>query len=240
MREGFLSIRWVPRLESLRFRRVNVQKPREPHYERAKYLALVKPMYEVDKSAYLPPSVTCRKTEEQKRNTTRIDNPLERIIAKELYDKCESSKMVCFVHTNPISGEDQFQARVLLKRDNMEIGVYSKYTVATAFENTRYEAILPLFVTHTAIIFSQETNIDKLLKVLKKVPQYILMGGIIDNRLLSVTQLKKYSELKDITTARAQLVSVLNLCAQQTVSQLMAHPQRLIAQLQLHANSQKS
>lgn len=37
------------------------------------------------------------------------DNPLERIIAKELYDTVEKSNMVCIVHTNPILGEDEFQ-----------------------------------------------------------------------------------------------------------------------------------
>lgn len=58
----------------------------------------------------------------------------------------------------------------------MKIERHSKYTLERAFRNTRYEAILSLFVTHSAIIFSNEPKVDKLLKILKKTPEYVLMG----------------------------------------------------------------
>ncbi|CAH1388401.1 unnamed protein product [Nezara viridula] len=236
VKEGLLGVKWIPRLESLRYRRVNVQRPRPPHYIRAKYEALVKPIYKYD-TIFKPPPVKCMKNEELAVRKVEIDNPLERIIAKELYEKMESSKFIGFLHVNPISGEDKFQARVLLFREKTSIEIFSKKTVDKAVRGTIYENILPLFVTETAIIFSEEVHVDKILKVLRKIPQYVLMAGIIDKRLLSVSQLKQYAELKDITTARAGLVSLLNSFGQQIVNNITAHPRNLATQLQLYAES---
>ncbi|XP_014278958.1 large ribosomal subunit protein uL10m [Halyomorpha halys] len=235
-KEGLLGVKWIPRFESVRFRRVNVQRPRPPHYLRAKYEALVKPIYKEDTS-YLPPTVKCMKNQELEKNTIDIINPLERIIAKELYQKLESSKFVGFLHVNPICGEDEFQARVLLFRERVSIDKFSKKVVDKAVRGTIYESILPLFITHTAIIFSEELHVDKILKVLRKIPQYVLMAGIVDNRLLNVSQLKTYAELKNITTARAGLVSLLNSFGQQIVNNITAHPRNLATQLQLYSES---
>ena len=58
----------------------------------------------------------------------------------------------------------------------MDIEQYSNQTVARAFRGTIYEAILPLFIVHNAIVFSKEPHVDKLFKVLKKIPQYVLLG----------------------------------------------------------------
>lgn len=58
----------------------------------------------------------------------------------------------------------------------MTLEIHSKHTVKLAVSGTQYEAILPLFVTHNAIIFCDEPKVGKLIKVLKKIPQTILMG----------------------------------------------------------------
>lgn len=64
-------MKWIPRLESLRYRRVNVQKPRAPFYLRAKYEELVKPIYKED-SIFRTPPIKCMKNEELQRKTLEI------------------------------------------------------------------------------------------------------------------------------------------------------------------------
>lgn len=62
---GVLSGRWSASVTSVRYRRVNVQKPRAPHYERAKVLELIKPIFrDPSKIESLPPSSTCLKQKE--------------------------------------------------------------------------------------------------------------------------------------------------------------------------------
>lgn len=60
----------------------------------------------------------------------------------------------------------------------MDIQKYSKYTAKLALENTRFEAVLQLFVAHNVIVFCDEPKVEALLKILKKIPQYILMGKL--------------------------------------------------------------
>lgn len=237
IRDCLLRLKWSPVLCTQRFKRINVQRPRAPHYERAKVLALLKPQYKEDPSFYLPPSLKCRKQEELKQQLIRAENPLEKILAKEMLDRFQSSKFVAFLHTNPICGEDKFQAKVKLKREKMDIHIYSKYTAKLALEGTSFEAVLQLFVAHNAIVFCDEPKVESLIKCLKKIPQYILMAAIVDNRLLSLSQLEKYVQLKDLSTARAHFVAQLNCVANNVVTQLNQHQTTLVTRLQQIADA---
>ncbi|KAK9510211.1 hypothetical protein O3M35_005044 [Rhynocoris fuscipes] len=232
LRECMLRVKWSPAFCAQRFKRINVQRPKAPHFERAKYLALLRPQFKEDPSEYLPPSLKCRKKQELEKNTVREENPFEKILAKEMFDLFEKSKLVAFLHRNPILGEDEFQAKIKFKRENMDIRVYSRHTAKLAFEGTRYEPVLKLFVTHNSLVLSDEPNVAKLMQILKKIPQYILLAAIVDNRLLSVSQLETYVRLKDLTTARAQFAAVLNNAAQNVVMRLNQQQTTLITRLQ--------
>uniref|UniRef100_A0A023F7D4 Large ribosomal subunit protein uL10m n=1 Tax=Triatoma infestans TaxID=30076 RepID=A0A023F7D4_TRIIF len=237
VRDCLLRLKWSPALCTQRFKRINVQRPRAPHYERAKVLALLKPQYKEDPSLYLLPALKCRKQEELKQQLIRVENPLEKIIAKEMLERFQNSKLVAFLHANPICGEDEFQAKVKLKREKMDIQIYSKYTAKLALEGTRFEAVLQLFVAHNALVFCDEPKVEVLMKTLKKIPQYILMAAIVDNRILSLSQLEKYVQLKDLSTARAHFVAQLNSVANNVVTQLNQHQTTLVTRLQQIADA---
>lgn len=149
-----LRLKWKPGLQFFRGRRVNVQRPRPPHYERALALAVLQPQYDWDlnKTRSLPNAETCRKVEEIERYKKRPvswfarlgdvpiiiqledtgiyivhlvlilyctvfgnlfqDNPLEKIIAKELKELFDSKKFVAFLHANTMSGEELFEVSI--------------------------------------------------------------------------------------------------------------------------------
>lgn len=71
---GILQQNWTPFLQVLRFRRVNIQKPRPPFYLRAKVLEFVKPkLPKIDVTLWTKPNAaTCKKEEEQQQMKTRI------------------------------------------------------------------------------------------------------------------------------------------------------------------------
>lgn len=100
---------------------------------------------------------------------------------------------------------------------------------------TKYEAIAPLFESKNCIIFSQDLKIPQLLKISKKSPQMTLLAGIAENRLLSRNEMVNLATLPDITTARAQFVSVLNSIGGGVVQHLQAHQTNLAGLLDSHA-----
>lgn len=67
-----------------------------------------------------------------------------------------------------------------------------------------------------------------------KVSQSCL-AAVVEGRLMSFSQMQEYSELKDLTTARAQLVSVLNTAQQQLVTGLTYHQNSIVSGLEQYA-----
>lgn len=157
-----------------RFRgKINVQKPRKPHFERQLLIDVSKPVFGTPKSA-LPEIVLCDAGLSRKK--IEIDNPFERILARECLDWFNTSKMVVFLHMNSISMEDKTPIFATLKKNDMHLRTYGKKIVSMATKGTRYEAVNQLFVSHQNIIFGQPENAGKLFKILKKTPQMVVMG----------------------------------------------------------------
>lgn len=224
----------------LRFRKINIRKPRPPFYLRAKVLEFVKPKFpKLDTRLWnIPNAATCKKQEELEQTKARMINPYEQLLAKDLYNMFATSKLIAFFHGNSFNAEERFKMAVAFKKEAMYLKRYSKHTVKIAVENTPYVTILPLFESSTVILFCEEAKVQRLFKVIKKMPSIILMCGIVEGKLMSLTQMKEYSQLTDITMARAQLVSLLNSSQLQLVNNLMYHQTSIVMGLQQYAQSQ--
>lgn len=165
----------VTYLISKRFRgKINIQKPRAPHFERQLLIDFTKPFYGPPRSK-LPQIELCDRGE-SKRKKEQIDNPFERILANECLNWFNTSKMVVFLHMNSISMEDKTPVFATLKKNNMHLRTYGKKIVSMATHGTRYEAVNQLFKSHQNIIFGQPENAALMFKILKKTPQLIVMG----------------------------------------------------------------
>uniref|UniRef100_A0A8W7PCC3 Large ribosomal subunit protein uL10m n=1 Tax=Anopheles coluzzii TaxID=1518534 RepID=A0A8W7PCC3_ANOCL len=223
-----------PLLTFRRFRgKINIQRPRPPHYERARVLEVIKPYYK--KPEFNAPCIDAERAKEMK---SKLDNPYETIIAREARNWFEHSNLVAFVHVNSIKQEDMFKAQVALHRHNVSVKVYGKSIMRKAVADTRFEAILPLFEAKTAIIFSPEVQkIKQVLSVLKKTPQLVLMGGIVEGRLLSKNEFMAYATMPDITTVRAQFAAVLDSVGGKIVGDLQCHQSQLVNLLDAYAKT---
>lgn len=164
----------IPILVAKRFRgKINIQKPRKPHFERQLLIDLSKPIFGPPKH-FLPEIVLCDAG--STRTKKEIDNPFERILAKECLDWFNTSKMVVFLHLNSITMEDKTPVYAALRKNNMYLRTYGKKIVGMATKGTRYEVVNQLFTSHQNIIFGQPENVGKLFKILKKAPQLVVMG----------------------------------------------------------------
>ncbi|XP_055919957.1 39S ribosomal protein L10, mitochondrial [Eupeodes corollae] len=231
VKQVFLQSR-TPLVQFQRFRgKINIQRPQKPHYERARVMAVTQPIYEKP-----PPSKNCFE------KTIKPDelNPYNKIIAKEVFNWLEHSKMVGIFHLNPISEDELFKIRVALHRQNITFKRYGKKIIKMAVDNTKYEAIVPLFDSNHCIVFSPEANVATLLKITRKVPQMLLLGGILENRLLSRNEFVNFANLPNIQVAQAQFVSVLNMAVGQLVQNLEAHQNSFVNILDVYAKQDVS
>ncbi|XP_020711247.2 39S ribosomal protein L10, mitochondrial [Athalia rosae] len=209
-----------------RFRgKINIQKPKPPHYERARVMKFVEPVYASWKRGKSLDEL-CKKPDQV--GFPKPDNPLERIIAREAYNWLSSSRMVAFFHLNPMTTDDRFKLAVALKKVNMYIKVYGRDTLAIAVENTPYKAILQLFISHNIIVFSPEPNVKQLLKIVRKVPSVVLMAGILDGKFVDKKEFVNYASLGDLTAVRTGLVQVLQNAGGVNLNRQLTHHQSLL------------
>ncbi|XP_053661785.1 39S ribosomal protein L10, mitochondrial [Anopheles marshallii] len=222
-----------PLLTFRRFRgKINIQRPRQPHYERARVLEIIKPYYK--KPEFNAPCIDAQQMKQSK----TLDNPYETIIAREARNWFEHSKLVALLHVNSIRQEDMFKMQVALHRHNISVKVYGKSIMRKAVADTKFEAIMPLFEAKTAIIFSPEAQkIKQVLSVLRKSPQLILMGGIVEGRLLSRNEFMAYATMPDLTTVRAQFAAVLESAGGKIVADLQCHQSQLVNMLDAYAKN---
>ncbi|XP_026727062.1 39S ribosomal protein L10, mitochondrial [Trichoplusia ni] len=222
----------LPFLIAKRFRgKINIQRPKKPHFERQLLLDLAKPVYGTPKYK-LPEVALCDRGE--KRKTKEIDNPFERILANECLNWFNTSKMVIFLHLNSISMEDKTPIFAALAKNDMHLRCYGKKIISMATTGTRYEAVNHLFTSHQNIIFGQPEKIVTLFKIMKKAPQLIVMAGIIQDRLMSKNELVEYSQMQNIDVARSQLCAVLDSAGSSLVRQLTQGQQTLVGHLEKH------
>lgn len=221
-----------PLLQFQRYRgKINIQRPRQPHYERARVIAVTTPRYPEP-----PKTATCF----EKRKRQVQENPYNDIIAREVRNWLESSKMVAIFHLNSINSDDFFDARVMLHKQNMSLKMYGRKIVEKAVEGSRFEAILPLFDQQPCIVFSPEAKVAQLLKTTRKVPQMLLLAGIVDNTLLSRNEFMDYAKLPGLQAAQAELVHTLNMGASTLVQNLEAHQNNFVNVLDVYAKSAES
>ncbi|XP_058121597.1 large ribosomal subunit protein uL10m [Anopheles ziemanni] len=220
-----------PLLTFRRFRgKINIQRPRAPHYERARVLEVIKPVYK--RPEFNAPCIEAQKANESK----NLDNPYETIIAREARNWFDHSNLVAFLHVNSIRQEDMFKAQVVLHRHNISVKVYGKSIMRKALAGTKFETILPLFEAKTAIVFAPEPQkIKQVLSVLKKTPQLVLLAGIVEGRLLSRNEFVSYATMPDLTTTRAQLAAVLDSAGGKIVADLQCHQSQLVNLLDAYA-----
>lgn len=227
-----------PFIFAKRFRgKINIQKPRKPHFERQLLIDLSKPFYGPPKYK-MPDAALCDRGE--KYWTKNIDNPFERILANECLNWFNTSKMVVFVHLNSISMEDKTPIIAALAKNNMYVRRYGKKIVSMATKGTIYEAVNHLFTSHQEIIFGQPENAAKLLKIMKKAPQMVIMAGIIQDRLMSKNELVEFSQMPNIDAARSQLCAVLDSAGSCLVGQLNQSQQTFVGYLEKHIEMQST
>lgn len=162
-------------VQAKRFRgKINLRKPRTPHFEKQLFTEFTRPKF-VKKYQDTNIIEVCSFLEPPRHEVP--ENPYQKILAKELRERFENTRLIVFYHINPVSGEDKLRTEINFKKENMLLMVHARSTLKMALEGTPYEAVLPFYISHNAILFCPEPDIKKLLKMSKRIPHLILLGN---------------------------------------------------------------
>lgn len=138
-------------------------------------MRFVQPIY-INEKKNAPIIDLCTKPLEAEHKKEVDYNPLEIIFAKECLNWFNHSKMIIFFHKNAFNKEETFEATVKLRKENMYLIEYGKKIVTKALQGSKYEPVLKIYNSHNLMIFSPDVNVSKMLKVMKKYPQLIMLG----------------------------------------------------------------
>jgi ribosomal protein L10 len=90
------------------------------------------------------------------------------------------------------------------------------------------------------LVFSPDVRAKKLLDLDKKMPDFVLIGAVVENRLVSKKSLQDISKMPLLESQRAELCAILNLGAQKTISMLSSNQQTLARNLEQHVKDHRS
>ncbi|CAG0918993.1 unnamed protein product, partial [Notodromas monacha] len=193
-------------------RKPRITKPRPSHTYRALVEHIVQPKY-VDFVKSLPPNETCELNAHYQSVTAAVETNVtkyETLLAREALMKFQSSQLTLIFHRNKMEGWDYFDASLALHKCGIKVEAIGKKILQIALDGTKYSNILPIFTGHQLIGFGMEKSDPKsvkaIFKALRRTPGVVLMAGILQDRIMSTSQLKSYSEWGN---KHAELVSTL-------------------------------
>ena len=157
------------------------------------------------------------------------------MIAARLKAAVESPYFIFFQYGD-LKNSEWNDLRYELGKHNIKIKVFPNKLSSKVLQGTKYQNFSSLFKSSTAACFSPESNLKALLDVTKGFPKLSLMGGKVDNEILSRNQITEHSKLPSIDTMRAMLLQLIMQPAQQLTSALGQSQQQLSANLEQYVS----
>lgn len=140
-------------------------------------------------------------------------------------DVFSSSQFVAVLHYNDLKTSDWNEVRYKLDQHSIMLKVIPTKITIKALQDTKYSNICTLMNGPTSLAYSDKPCINDLLTVLKHEPKLYLLGGLVDNELLTEESIKNYAKLPNKDNALIQLTSNL-LGHQRNLVRLLEHGTR--------------
>lgn len=132
------------------------------------------------------------------------------MIAEQVREVFESNNMVVVCQFSDMNTEEWEKLRFILHKDEITVKMFPNKVSCKALEDTKYHEITPLFLASTFVTYSKEAKVKPLLAAVKKQPKVELLGGKIDDRLLSRQSVVDYSKQPSLTELHGQLLQLLS------------------------------
>ena len=138
------------------------------------------------------------------------------LFIKNLKNILSENSLVLVFHYRGMSMTDMTDLRVQSFNSGCNIKVTKNRLTKLALEGTDKSELSDLFDGPTAIAYSNDpVQLTKLLtNFSKNNSNLVILGGIMDNEILTVEKIEILSKLPSLDEARAQLIGLLNTPAQ--------------------------
>ncbi|XP_041374691.1 39S ribosomal protein L10, mitochondrial-like [Gigantopelta aegis] len=233
-RKGLL---FVPRCYQVRHGgKINIQKPRKGTVERRTFEALTEPLLSVE---LRKPSEICAEKRLKLINTLKEVNPYEEFVFRRYKQMFESHSMIIACQLLPVKAKEQTELRNKLLKKGMDLKCFSNNLMKRAVEDTKWANMAALFSGKNVYVVSSTPNVASMMKILQKSREVYVLGGLVENYLLSKEGLQRCAKLPGIEGLYGELVHVLNSCASRTHSLLGQHQQTLSSYLEQHVKQEQ-
>ena len=148
--------------------------------------------------------------------------------------------MIAVCHYSYIPGNDLILLRHRLRKYNIHVKFFPNEALTTFVSESKFKNLLPLFAGRSILMVSQEVRANEMLRVLKNVPQIILLGGCVDDVILSKKGFVDLAKLPSLVTVQGEVVGVLSLMTSQTSTLLQRGPVYLTSLLEQYIKQQNS
>ncbi|XP_052513933.1 39S ribosomal protein L10, mitochondrial [Budorcas taxicolor] len=200
------------------------------HFERQKLMAVteyIAPKPVVNPRCLPPPP-----------SPPKEETGLIRLLRREIAAVFRDNRMIAVCQNVAMSAEDKLLMRHQLRKHEILMKVFPNQILKPFLEDSKYQNLLPLFVGHNLLLVSEEPKVKEMVRILKSVPFLPLLGGCIDDTILSRQGFINYSKLPSLALAQGELVAGLTLLTARTHSLLQHHPLQLTALLDQYTRQQ--
>ncbi|OQR73023.1 hypothetical protein BIW11_10001 [Tropilaelaps mercedesae] len=215
------------RVSQVRFRRIRSRNPPEPHFERKAMIEVCKPI--IPRKEVVCGNLTAVYEERQ-------PHPWNILKAKRLRTALEEAQMILFFHKNSINAENDFLVHNMLFKKELYLQTYiSNEVIRLAIKDTFLANATPFTTSRNAIVVSPHQNIATVFSLAKKMPQYLLLAGVIDRTFLSREQLQWLASVPSIQSVQAVTSRLLATPTLGLYGNLNHHQHRLAGLLAEHS-----
>ncbi|XP_036197528.1 39S ribosomal protein L10, mitochondrial [Myotis myotis] len=200
------------------------------HFERQKLMAVTK---------YIPPKPAVNPrclTPPPKR--IQEETGLVRLLRREVAAVFQNNRMIAICQNVPMGAEDKLFMQHRLRKHDILVKAFPNQILKPFLEDSKYRNLLPLFVGHNLLLVSKEPKVKEMVRILKGVPFLPLLGGCIDDTILSRQGFINYSKLPSLALVQGELVGGLTLLMAQTHALLQHQPLHLTALLDQYVRQQ--
>ncbi len=120
------------------------------------------------------------------------------------------SQFVAVLHFNDLKSQDWNDIRLKLDKHDISMKVIPTKVTRKALNDTKFSNLCSLLHGTTSLAFSEKPCINDLLKVIKNESKLYLLGGVVDNELMTVKTIQDYAKMPTKDTVHSQLVTILN------------------------------
>lgn len=198
--------------------RARIRKHKEPILEKKHMLTACEPYHFRD---HTPPSQKCR----GEPTKVILVHPLEEILARELVEEIKSSGFVLFLQYNYTPFIKDRKWKNIITKSGGTFHDTNNRVYREVFQTLGRVDLWHLLIGRNALITGPIEKLPSCFQAISanKMSSYILLGGMIDNNMFNIDQLKAISVNPNIDQCRANLLNLLQTPAIDLASNLQQY-----------------